>query len=81
MIGPFLSMSYIDNTKKRLVDGKSLCKRSKILRLPQEPDLDHLLRKLVQADIDVHHDRPMTAVGIYGSDVITNRCLQIRSSF
>lgn len=39
VVGPFFTLTNVDNTKQRLVDAEPLGKRSKFLRVTQQSNL------------------------------------------
>lgn len=76
VVSAFLSVAYINNTKKRLVDTETLGKGSKFGRVLQKADRGELLRELIKAEIDLHHNRPVARVAVQRGDVLAHGILQ-----
>jgi hypothetical protein len=76
VVGTFFALSDVNNTKKRLVDGEALGECAEQMRMAKHPDRSELLRELIEADVNVHHNRPVAGVAVERGDMGADGMMQ-----
>jgi hypothetical protein len=76
VVGTFFALSDVNNTKKRLVDGEALGECAEQMRMAKHANRCELLRELIEADVDVHQNRPVAGVAVERGDMGADGMLQ-----